>query len=86
MTATTGTGTGGLAPPWPRRLAATAALGVLAANIVYLAVEALHRWWVLLFSTVTLGTAVVAAWNVLSRRGTVRAVAAQEAARRRRGS
>jgi hypothetical protein len=41
VTATTGTG--GLAPPWPRRLAATTRS---------------------------------AAWNVLSRRGTVRAVAA----------
>ena len=75
MTAKTGTG-GAERAPWSRRLAAMAALVVLVANVVYLTVEAFHRWWVLLLSTVSLATAVVAAWYVLSRRGTVRAVAA----------
>jgi diacylglycerol kinase family enzyme len=52
------------------------ALVALAAVIVYLTVEALVRWWALLIGVVALVMAVVAAWYVLSRRGTARALAA----------
>jgi diacylglycerol kinase family enzyme len=52
------------------------ALVALASVVIYLTVEALARWWVVLISVVALATAVVAAWYVLSRRGMRRAVAA----------
>jgi diacylglycerol kinase family enzyme len=71
-----GTSRGSAAPPWSRRLAAVVALVALASVVVYLTVEALSRWWVLLISVVALATAVIAVWYVLSRRGMRRAIAA----------
>jgi hypothetical protein len=45
------------------------------AAMLYLAVSALDRWYVLLASVFSLGVAVIAAWYILSRRGVARAVA-----------
>jgi diacylglycerol kinase family enzyme len=59
-----------------RRAAAALALVALTAALVFLVVSALDRWDVLLASFVSLAVAVVAAWYVISRRGTVRVVAA----------
>jgi diacylglycerol kinase family enzyme len=59
-----------------RRAAAAIALTALAAALIYLTVEALDQWYVLLLSVVLLGVAVIAAWHVLSRRGVARAIAA----------
>src|SRR5512142_342697 len=64
------------APSWARRLAAVAALALVTLAVSYLVLQALHRWNVLLLSVASLGTTVMAAWYVLSRRGTARAVAA----------
>lgn len=64
------------APSWPRRLAAVAALALVTLAVSYLVLQALHRWDVLLLSVASLGTTVMAAWYVLSRRGTARAIAA----------
>jgi len=44
-----------------RRLAATVALAALIAALVYLAISAIHNWYVLLASVVTLGVTVIAA-------------------------
>jgi len=63
-----------------RRLAATVALAALIAALVYLAISAIHNWYVLLASVVTLGVTVIAAWYILSRRGLARAVAVGVAA------
>src|ERR1700754_2113916 len=65
-----------VAPSRARRLAAATALAAAALSVLYLVLEALHRWDVLLLSVALLATAVVAAWYVLSRRGTARLVAA----------
>ena len=72
----TGFGSGAARPSWSRRLAAMGALVALASVVIYIAVEALARWWVVLISVVALATAVIAAWYVLSRRGMRRAIAA----------
>jgi diacylglycerol kinase family enzyme len=63
-----------------RRAAAAVALAALVAVLLYLAVSALNRWYVLLASVFSLGVAVIAAWYILSRRGVVRAVASGVAA------
>jgi diacylglycerol kinase family enzyme len=59
-----------------RRAAAAVALTALAAALIYLTVEALNQWYVLLLSVVLLGVAVIAAWYIVSRRGVARAIAA----------
>jgi diacylglycerol kinase family enzyme len=59
-----------------RRTAAAIALTALVAALLYLTVEALNQWYVLLLSVVLLGAAVIAAWYIVSRRGVARAVAA----------
>jgi diacylglycerol kinase family enzyme len=63
-----------------RRAAAAVALAALFAALLYLAVSALSRWYVLLASVFPLGVAVIAAWYILSRRGVARAVATGVAA------
>ena len=67
-------------PSMLRRTAAAVALAALVAALVYLAVSAISRWYVLLASVVSLGVAVIAAWYILSRRGAARAVAGVVAA------
>jgi diacylglycerol kinase family enzyme len=67
-------------PSGLRRAAAGVALAALVAVLLYLAVSALNRWYVLLASVFSLGVAVIAAWYILSRRGVVRAVASGVAA------
>ena len=67
-------------PSGLRRAAAAVALAALVAVLLYLAVSALNRWYVLLASVFSLGVAVIAAWYILSRRGVVRAVASGVAA------
>ena len=62
-------------PSQLRRAAAAVALAALVAALVYLAISAIHNWYVLFASVVTLGVAVIAAWYILSRRGVARAVA-----------
>ncbi len=66
-------------PPVPpslaRRLAALTALAAALLAVVYLVLQALHRWDVLLVSVGSLGIAVVAAWYVVSRRGSARVAA-----------
>ena len=52
------------------------ALTALAAALLFLVVVSIRRWDVLLVSVISLGVAVVAAWYVVSRRGSVRAAAA----------
>jgi diacylglycerol kinase family enzyme len=59
-----------------RRAAAAIALVALVAALLYLAVSAVSRWFILLFSVGSLGVAVMAAWYILTRRGLARAVAA----------
>lgn len=59
-----------------RRTAAAVALGALIAALLYLAVSAVHHWYVLLASVVALGVAVIAVWYILSRRGLARTIAA----------
>ena len=75
-------------PPM-RRASAVLALTALAAALLFLVVVSIRRWDVLLVSVVSLGVAVVAAWYVVSRRGSVRAAAAalggHRARRLRRG-
>ena len=63
-----------------RRTDAAVALAALVAAVVYVAVSAVSRWYVLLESIVSLGVTVIAAWYVLSRRGTSRAIAGVVAA------
>jgi diacylglycerol kinase family enzyme len=48
----------------------------LAAALLFLVVVSIRRWDVLLVSVIALGVAVVAAWYVVSRKGSVRATAA----------
>ena len=62
-------------PSMSRRTAAAVALAALVAALVYLAVSAVSRWYVLLASVVSLGVTVIAAWYILSRRGVTRALA-----------
>lgn len=64
-----------VAPSLARRLAAFAALAAAVLVVVYLTLQALHRWDVLLLSVGSLGVAVVATWYVVSRRGSARVVA-----------
>ena len=59
-----------------RRASAALALTALAAALLFLVVVSIRRWDVLLVSVVSLGVAVVAAWYVVSRRGSVRVAAA----------
>jgi diacylglycerol kinase family enzyme len=59
-----------------RRASAVVALTALAAALLFLVVVSIRRWDVLLVSVISLGVAVVAAWYVVSRRGSVRAAAA----------
>jgi diacylglycerol kinase family enzyme len=59
-----------------RRTAAAIALTALVAALLYLTVEALNQWYVLLLSVVLLGVAVIAVWYIVSRRGVARAIAA----------
>ncbi|EWT01926.1 diacylglycerol kinase [Intrasporangium oryzae NRRL B-24470] len=59
-----------------RRASAALALTALAAAVLFLVVVSIRRWDVLLVSVVSLGLAVVAAWYVVSRRGSVRVAAA----------
>jgi diacylglycerol kinase family enzyme len=63
-----------------RRAAAAVALAAFAAALLYLAVSAIYRWYVLLASVLPLGIAVLAAWYIVSRRGLTRAVASVVAA------
>ena len=58
-----------------RRTDAAVALAALVAAVVYVAVSAVSRWYVLLASIVSLGVTVIAAWYVLSRRAASRAIA-----------
>jgi diacylglycerol kinase family enzyme len=67
-------------PSGLRRAAAAVALAALVAVLLYLAVSALNRWYVLLASVFSLGVAVIATWYILSRRGVIRAVASGVAA------
>jgi diacylglycerol kinase family enzyme len=67
-------------PSMLRRAAAAVALAALVAALVYLAVSAVSRWYVLVASIVSLGVTVIAAWYILSRRGVARVVAAGIAA------
>jgi diacylglycerol kinase family enzyme len=67
-------------PSRSRRAAAAVALAALIAALLYLAISALHHWWVLLATVFSLGVAVMAAWYILSRRGVARAVATAVAA------
>jgi hypothetical protein len=67
-------------PSMLRRTAAAVALTALVAALVYLAVSAVSRWYVLLASVVSLGVTVIAAWYALSRRGATRAIAGVVAA------
>jgi diacylglycerol kinase family enzyme len=69
------TAVAGSGPNPLRRAAAAVALAALFAALLYLAVSALSRWYVLLASVFPLGVAVIAAWYILSRRGVARAVA-----------
>jgi diacylglycerol kinase family enzyme len=64
------------AAPGARRAAAALALLSLAAAVVVLVLASLDRWLVLVGTVASLAVAVVAAWYVLSRRGTVRVLAA----------
>jgi hypothetical protein len=66
----------GRAPSPLRRAAAAAALAALVAALLYLAISAIFRWYILLVSVISLGVAVVATWFILSRRGLARALAA----------
>ncbi len=59
-----------------RRFAATVSLASLAAAVLYVTLSALQRWQVLIASLLTLALIVVAAWYIVSRRGTIRVVAA----------
>ncbi|HEX6757648.1 MAG TPA: diacylglycerol kinase family protein [Propionibacteriaceae bacterium] len=70
----------GAKPSRLRRAAAVVALAALVAALLYLAVSALDRWFVLLASVFWLGVAVIAAWYILSRRGVARAVSSGVAA------
>jgi Diacylglycerol kinase catalytic domain len=63
-----------------RRAAAAAALVALVVALLYLAISAIFRWYILLTSVILLGVAVVAVWFILSRRGLARAVAGVVAA------
>jgi diacylglycerol kinase family enzyme len=74
------TAVAGSGPSRLRRAAAAVALAALFAALLYLAVSALSRWYVLLASVFSLGVAVIAAWYILSRRGVARAVASGVAA------
>jgi diacylglycerol kinase family enzyme len=74
------TAVAGSGPNPLRRAAAAVALAALFAALLYLAVSALSRWYVLLASVFPLGVAVIAAWYILSRRGVARAVASGVAA------
>jgi diacylglycerol kinase family enzyme len=67
-------------PPLLRRAAAWVALLAAAAAIIYLGVEAIRRWYILLLSVLSLSALVVAAWYALSRRGSARWIAAGVAA------
>src|SRR4051794_8017160 len=67
-------------PSWLRRAAAWVALLAAAAAIVYLGVEAIRRWYILLLSVLSLSALVVAAWYALSRRGSARWIAVGVAA------
>jgi diacylglycerol kinase family enzyme len=62
-------------PSMLRRTAAAVALAALVAALVYVAVSAVSRWYVLLASVVSLGVTVIAVWYILSRRGVTRALA-----------
>ena len=68
------------APSPLRRAAAAAALVALVVALLYLAISAIFRWYILLASVISLGVAVVAVWFILSRRGLARAIAAVVAA------
>jgi diacylglycerol kinase family enzyme len=70
----------GSKPTRKSRVAAAIALAALGAALIYLVWAAFYRWYVVVISVVPLGVAVIAAWYVLSRRGTARAVAAGVAA------
>jgi diacylglycerol kinase family enzyme len=74
------TAVAGSGPNPLRRAAAAVALAALFAALLYLAASALSRWYVLLASVFSLGVAVIAAWNILSRRGVARGVATGVAA------
>jgi hypothetical protein len=67
-------------PSMLRRTAAAVALAALVAALVYVAVSAVSRWYVLLASVVSLGVTVIAVWYILSRRGVTRALAGVVAA------
>ena len=60
----------GAGPAPMRRASAALALTALAAALLFLVVVSIRRWDVLLVSVVSLGVVVVAAWYVVSRRGT----------------
>jgi hypothetical protein len=68
------------APSPLRRAAAAAALVALVVALLYLAISAIFRWYILLTSVISLGVLVVAVWFILSRRGLARAIAAVVAA------
>ena len=63
------------APSPLRRAAAAAALVALVVALLYLAIAAIFRWYILLPSLISLGVLVVAVWFILSRRGLARAIA-----------
>jgi uncharacterized membrane protein YGL010W len=63
------------APSPLRRAAAAAALVALVVALLYLAISAIFRWYILLTSVISLGVLVVAVWFTLSRRGLARATA-----------
>jgi hypothetical protein len=68
------------APSPLRRAAAAAALVALVVALLYLAISAIFRWYILLTSVISLGVLVVAVWFILSRPGLARAIAAVVAA------
>ncbi len=59
-------------PAVVRQIAAWVSLAAALAAVVYLGIEALRRWDILLTSVVLLGVLVVAGWFALSRRGSAR--------------
>jgi diacylglycerol kinase family enzyme len=63
-----------------RRAAAVVALAALIVALVYLAVSAVQRWYVVLATVVALAITVVAGWYILSRRGVARVIASGIAA------
>ncbi len=68
------------APSPLRRAAAAAALVALVVALLYLAISAISRWYILLASVLSLGVLMVAVGFILSRRGVARAIASVVAA------